>query len=187
MRRGFKAEAERIAASLREEMGLSGAVRADPFRIADHLGVDVRMADEFVDRARLQALRRIQADAFSAATFRVPSGRTIVVLNPLNSVGRTNSDLAHELSHLVLDHDLRRVERVGELTFFTCNPEQEEEANWLSGCLLLPRPLVLREAKRGLNAEAIAEKHEVSVQLASFRLNASGVLIQIGRARRRSR
>jgi Zn-dependent peptidase ImmA (M78 family) len=117
----------------------------------------------------------------------MPSGRTVVVLNPLSSAGRTRSDLAHELSHLILAHELRRVEKVGNLTFFTCDPEQEEEANWLSGCLLLPRPLLLGAAKMGMKADAVAQKYGVSVKLAEFRLNASGVLIQLGRARRASR
>jgi Zn-dependent peptidase ImmA (M78 family) len=187
MRRGFKAEAERIAVGLREEMGLPDAAPIDPFAVASQMGIDVRMADQLVDPKRLQELRRIQPDAFSAATFRMPSGRTVVVLNPLSSAGRTKSDLAHELSHLILAHELRRIEKVGDLTFFTCDPEQEEEANWLSGCLLLPRPLLLEAAKRGMKAERLAEQHGVSVTLAKFRLNASGVLIQVGRARRRSR
>jgi Zn-dependent peptidase ImmA (M78 family) len=187
MRRGFKTEAERIAAGLRDEMGLGDAASIDPFEVARHMGVDLRMADDLVDPARLKELRRLQPDAFSAATFRLPSGRTVVVLNPLSSAGRTNSDLAHELSHLILDHDLRRVERVGDLMFFTCDPEQEEEANWLSGCLLLPRPLLLRAAREGVAAADLARQCRVSVQLAKFRLNASGVMIQIGRARQRAR
>jgi hypothetical protein len=69
-------------------------------------------------------------------------------------------------------------------TFITCNPEQEEEATWLAGCLLLPRPLLLREAYAGTSAEAIADKYQVSQHMARFRLNTSGVLLQARRARR---
>jgi hypothetical protein len=87
-------------------MELGAAAPIDPFKIAAHLGVEVRQADELVGRHRLKELRRIQPDAFSAATFRMSSGKTVVVLNPLSSAGRMNSDLAHELSHLVLDHSL---------------------------------------------------------------------------------
>ena len=61
--------------------------------------------------------------------------------------------------------------------------EQEEEANWLAGCLLLPRPLLLREAYANSNVDLIAEKHQVSVPMARYRLNASGVLLQVQRAR----
>ena len=103
--------------------------------------------------------------------------------NPLNEPGRTNSDVAHEISHVILEHPARTVERVGGNNFFTCDAEEEQEANWLAGCLLLPRPLLVRETRTGATAKDLAERHEVSEQMASWRLNASGVLLQLRRAR----
>jgi Zn-dependent peptidase ImmA (M78 family) len=82
-----------------------------------------------------------------------------------------------------LEHPTRTVERVGGWNFFTCDAEEEEEANWLAGCLLLPRPLLLREARRGATPPELAERYEVSEKMASFRLNASGVMLQVRRAR----
>jgi Zn-dependent peptidase ImmA (M78 family) len=181
MRRGFKAEAERIATEIRDAMGLGLAAPATSTSIAEHLGVTVRAADELVERGRLEELAQVQADAFSAATFRMPSGKLIVVTNPLNAAGRLNSDLAHELAHLILKHRTRRLETLEGMRFFTCDSEQEEEANWLAGCLLLPRGLLLQAARNGWGAERIARQYTVSVPMARFRLNASGVLIQIGR------
>ena len=58
---------------------------------------------------------------------------------------------------------------------------QEDEANWLAGCLLLPRPLLLAAARQGLTAEEIAEENSVSIPMARFRLNASGVYFQVKR------
>ncbi len=89
MRRGFKAEAERIAGQVREQMGLTSAASADPFRIAEHMGITVRAADELIGRRRLEELMEIQADAFSAATFRLQSGRLVVITNPLNTRGES--------------------------------------------------------------------------------------------------
>jgi Zn-dependent peptidase ImmA (M78 family) len=183
VRRGFKALAERQAEGVRQRMGLAAGDPAHPVDIAQHLNVDVHAADDLVDRQRLKDLQRIQRDAFSAVTFRLRSGRTVVVYNPLSEVGRRNSDLAHELAHIILEHPTRTVERVGGWNFFTCDADEEEEANWLAGCLLLPRPLLLREARRGITVTDLAEKYEVSEKMASFRLNASGVLLQVRRAR----
>ncbi|MGC1239224.1 MAG: ImmA/IrrE family metallo-endopeptidase [Acidimicrobiales bacterium] len=140
-------------------------------------------ADELVDRSRLEELEELQADAFSAATFRVPAAGHIIVYNPLSSFGRRRSDQAHELAHILLDHDVRTVERIGSMQFLTCDVEQEDEANWLGGCLLLPRPLLLKAAKQNLSPSEIAERFEVSEKMARFRLNASGVLVQVGRER----
>jgi len=183
VRRGFKAQAERLALNIRTDMGLGPAEPVRAVTIAEHLGIEVRPADQLIARARLQELQDLQYNAFSGATFRLPSGRTVVVYNPLNEACRTNSDIAHEISHIILEHPARTVERVGGLNFFTCDAEEEQEANWLAGCLLLPRPLLVKEARTGASAEDLAKRHEVSEQMASWRLNASGVLLQIRRAR----
>jgi Zn-dependent peptidase ImmA (M78 family) len=186
MRRGFKAEAERIASRVREEMGQPVDAALDPFLIAAHVGVQVVPADRLVSLADLRRLADIQPDAWSAASFKKPTGQVVIVINPLSSEGRRNSDLAHEVAHLLLNHKTSSVERVGPVAFFTCDAAQEEEANWLAGCLLLPRPVLLRAARAGTTPEALAEQCAVSVPMARFRLNASGVLIQVGHARRKA-
>jgi Zn-dependent peptidase ImmA (M78 family) len=185
VRRGFKAEAERIGSRIRDEMGKRTAEALDPYEVAEHLGVVIRAADELVDRTRLDRLAAIQPDAWSAATFKTPSGDYVVVVNPLSSPARGKSDLAHELSHIILGHSSARLERLGHLAFFTCDATQEEEANWLGGCLLLPRPMLLKAARQGWSPEQLAQHCTVSVPMARFRLNASGVLIQAGHERKR--
>jgi Zn-dependent peptidase ImmA (M78 family) len=185
MRRGFKSEAERLADRIRTQMGLRYGDRIAIRDLADYLSIEVLAADELIDRAKLQDLNRVQPGAFSAATFHLPGGRTVAVYNPCNDPARTNSDIAHELAHVLLNHEIRELQQIGGHTFFTCDPEQEEEANWLAGCLLLPRPLLLREVFAGADATTIAARHQVSVPMARFRLNTSGVLLQARRAQSR--
>jgi hypothetical protein len=184
MRRGFKAEAERVASRLRRELGLGTGAVIDLEQLAAHIGVETRNADELVDRASLERLEELQPGCFNAATFHLPDGRIVAVTNPIaSSSARRVSDLAHELSHVILKHEIRLVHQVGGFTFFDCDPEQEEEANWLAGCLLLPRHLLLAAARQGLTATELADKHGVSVPMASFRLNTSGVYFQASRSR----
>ena len=183
MRRGFKAEAERLAERTRTQMDLRSC---DPLGVRDlarHLNVEIIPADQLVEHARLEELERLQPGAFSAATFHLPGSRTVAVYNPISEHARTNSDIAHELAHILLDHDVREIQQLVGHTFLTCNPEQEEEANWLAGCLLLPRPLLLREVYAGISPDTLAAKYEVSLPMARFRLNTSGVLLQARRAR----
>lgn len=163
-------------------MGLRPHDQTDIRQLAKHLKVEVIPADQLVGRARLDELEKAQPGAFSAATFHLPDGRTVAVYNPCSDTGRTNSDIGHEIAHILLDHDVREIQQIAGHTFITCNPEQEEEATWLAGCLLLPRPLLLREAYNGTSAEAIAAKYQVSPHMARFRLNTSGVLLQARRA-----
>lgn len=181
MRRGFKSQAERLAAETRTRLGCKADESISLTKLAKDFEVALMPADNLVPRDRLEDLQRIQEDAFSAATFRLADGRRVVVYNPLHSPGRTRSDQAHELAHIILQHSVRTIEQVGGLTFLTCDIEQEEEADWLAGCLLLPRELLFREAKKGKTFVDIARIHETSEAMAKFRLNASGVLIQIGR------
>ncbi len=180
MRRGFKAEAERRAEALREEMRRAPADRVDAIAIARHLGAEVRRADELTSLAKLQALEELQPGAFSACTFSL-GDRHVIVYSPLASPGRRQSDVAHEAAHILLDHKVKEIQRIGGLSFFTCDPDEEQEANWQAGCLLLPRSVLLAAAKRGLDAVGIAEIHGVSESMAGFRLRTTGGLRQ-GRA-----
>lgn len=183
MRRGFKSEAERLADSIRSTLGLRPGDPLDPDAVAGYLGAAIVAADQLVGKERLEKLKSIQEDAFSAVTFRLPDGRVVVVYNPQHSQGRVRSDLAHELSHLILAHETRTIELVAGRNLFTCNPEQEDEANWLAGCLLLPRPVVLAAARAGLTARELANQQGVSEAMARYRLHASGAVLQARRGR----
>lgn len=178
LRRGFKSEAERIARRVRSELGIRAAEPVAPKILADLLGIEVRAGDELIPCERFRELEDIQPGAFSACTLRPSADRPVVVYNPLSAKSRQTSDIAHELAHTLLDHDLSRVERVGDLTFLSCDPTQEEEAAWLSGCLLLPRPLLLAEVRRGSDAKDIARKYDVSERMAKYRMDVTGVVRQ---------
>jgi Zn-dependent peptidase ImmA (M78 family) len=184
LRRGFLAEAEREAKRIRAELGLGPAEPVDMFQIAKHLGIRVIAADELIDAARLQDLERIQAFAFSACTFDI-DGTKVIVVNPLRTPARRASDIAHELSHLLLAHRLDEIRNVAGVPFRTCRPDQEEEATNLGGTLLLPRPLLLSAVRRGLDEQAIATQYDVTTEMARFRVNRTGVRRQVRSTRRR--
>jgi Zn-dependent peptidase ImmA (M78 family) len=178
LRRGFLAEAEREAKQVRADLGLRPAEPVDVYQVAKHLGVRVIAADELIDAARLQDLERLQAFAFSACTFDI-DGIKVIVVNPLRTPARRASDIAHELAHLLLDHQLDEIRIVADVPFRTCRPDQEEEATNLGGALLLPRPLLLSAVRRGLDEQSIAAQYDVSTEMARFRLNRTGVRRQL--------
>jgi len=60
--------------------------------------------------------------------------------------------------------------------------EWEEEADWLAGCLLLPRDALLHIKKAGMSdADATAE-YCVSQRMLTYRMNRTGVARQFERA-----
>ncbi len=178
LRRGFKSEAERIVQRVRTELALLPATPVPLNDLADYLGVEIIVGDRLIPRSRFEELEQMQADCFSACTLRPSPGRVVVVVNPLPDAARQQSDTAHELAHVLLNHDLSRIEQLGGVTFLSCDPVQEEEAAWLSGSLLLPRDLLVLAVRSGLDAKAIAEKYGITVSMARYRLNVTGVLRQ---------
>jgi Zn-dependent peptidase ImmA (M78 family) len=180
LRRGFKAEAERAATRYRRELGLQPHDGLDPRSLAEHFDVEVVDADQLVPRQDLEELERLQAYAFSAATFDIASQKTIVV-NPLHALGRQNSDLAHELAHIILQHNLSEIRELGGQPFRTCRPDEEEEATAFGGTLLLPRALLMSAGKRHASIEQIASENRVTVDMARYRYNTTGVARQLTR------
>lgn len=181
LRRGFKAEAERHAARVRSEMGLAPHDGLDPRDLATHLDVAVVDAATLVDLAELEELERLQAFAFSAATFDI-EGRKIIVVSPLRTPGRQNSDIAHELAHIMLGHELSEIRELNGTPFRTCRPDEEEEATSFGGTLLLPRPLLLSAVRRKASIQQISEQFDVTLDMARFRYNTTGVAKQGARA-----
>lgn len=130
LRRGFKSEAERIAKDVWTAMGLDAGDPMDAIALAKHAGCIVHPADSLVDIAKLKTLYAIQDNAFFACTFEISAGRHAIVYNPLMNDARRNSDIAHEVAHILLDHRLSRLEQLGDVAFLSCDRRQEEEAGW---------------------------------------------------------
>jgi Zn-dependent peptidase ImmA (M78 family) len=182
LRRGFLAEAERHAARIRSELGQVPDSKTSAEDIAKRLDVRVIAADELIDIVRLHELERIQAFAFSACTFEL-DGMHIIVYNPIRAAERRQSDIGHEISHILLGHELGAFRTIAETPFRTCDPDQEEEATNLAGTLLLPRPLLLSAVRQGLGVDEIAMRYGVTVEMARFRLNRTGVSKQVRNSR----
>jgi len=172
--RGFKSWCERVAITQRRELNLQPTDSLDARRLATHLGVIVWTADQVpeLDQQYLKVLTKEDPDSWSAVTLCTGS-RDLIIVNSIHSEGRLASDIMHELAHIILGHEPARVEvsKDGFLILSTYNKEQEEEAKWLSGCLLLPREALLLIRRLGLNPEIAAAKYGVSVPMLTFRQN----------------
>ena len=185
LRRGFKAEAERLAKDIWSAMSLTPNDRIDAVKLAEHVGCIVCSADALVDIAKLEELYRIQDNAFFACTFELPGDRYAIVFNPLMSDTRRNSDVAHEVAHIVLGHRLSRLERLDDVAFLSCDKQQEDEAAWLSGCLLLPRVALVHDLRRGRKPGDIARSRVLSTEMVDYRVRVTGVARQLAAERRR--
>ncbi len=185
--RGYKTWCENISASLRKELALESKSPIDLDALAKHLGIFVWEAKDVpgVDKETLGILLETDSSSWSAFTI-YANGRSLIVLNSSHFGGRRASNLCHELAHLILGHEPARLDVAegGHLVLHSFDQSQEQEADWLSGCLLLPRVALLACRKEGLSIEDIASKFGASKQMATYRLNASGVERQLARGRK---
>lgn len=179
MRRGFKTEAKRLALELRSEIGLNAYAPFDPYTFASEYGIPV---------VRLSTLGGVACDHFltvngsALSGALIQNGTGVVILeNDAQPLTRRRATMCHELAHVVLEHEfhmsLSSEGRCG------LGGDQEDEADWLSGEILIPYDGAFRLARENATDEKAAAEYEVSVVLARWRMNHSGARKVIRRAR----
>jgi Zn-dependent peptidase ImmA (M78 family) len=121
----------------------------------------------------------------TATHFSLDGRQSVIIFNSSHRGGRPASDLMHELAHVIIGHEPARVDVTedGSLILNTYNRDQEDEANWLAGCLLLARDALLWIKRQGLDPREAAKQYGVSVAMLQYRLNVSGVEQQLQRTR----
>ena len=182
LRRGFKTEANHIAREVREELGLRFSDPLDPWALARHLEIPVVPLISFNGSSAeaVHHFHRIDQGAFSAVTV-FDGPRRLIVYNDSHSLGRRSSDMAHELAHALLQH--RPGSALDDRGCRRWNAEQEEEANWLSGALLVSEEAALQIARTGQSFEEAAETYRVSQAMITFRLNVTAAHRRVGQGR----
>nr|WP_255714102.1 ImmA/IrrE family metallo-endopeptidase [Pelagibacterium xiamenense] len=105
-------------------------------------------------------------DTFSGVTINDGTYKEIVY-NDFHHPRRQNSDIAHELAHIVLGHTLTApIKANGERDY---DRAIEEEAKWLGATLLLPKKALIHVILNGMPIEAVRDEYGVSESLYRFR------------------
>jgi hypothetical protein len=179
LRRGFKADAERIAELVRRDLGLEPLDRIDCFALAEAWGIPVVSLGELrEDGASESSIGRLMSaeTGFSAATV-VVGPRRLIVYNPRHEPGRRASSLAHELAHVILEHEAAPAIGVGGCRHW--DGRQEAEADWLGSTLLVPRAGALAWMLQSDDVDSGARNFGVSVELFRWRINHTGVVREV--------
>lgn len=179
--RGFKTWCENAAVELRRALRVQ---RMDPLRpeqLAAHLGVRLCTPKDIpgLSSRVVQALLGPEKDSWSAVTLSSGDCR-LVIYNSAHALGRRANDIMHELSHVLLDHNPARVMYFsdGRMALRTYDADQEGQANWLAGCLLLPRDALVHIKSVRLSDDEAAAQYQVSTRLLTYRLDMTGVTRQ---------
>ena len=185
-RRGFKSQCERRAVEYRKQLGLNNTAPLSSEVLAQHLGVTVWSTDDIAQLSAndVEVLNDERDDSWSALTMRVGTSN-LVLFKPVSSSGRRNNVIMHELSHIILGHELAEacILEDGSLVPGNFNQDQEDEADWLAGTLLLPRPALMAIQSRRTPQQVACEQYQVSAEMLTWRTRMTGVAYQMKRRR----
>lgn len=166
---GFKAEAERYAEEFRAELGLGPSAPLCPRRLAQHLGIPIFgiknsncLPPEVVNYWAHHPEGAFSGLIISDGTYKE------IHHNDFNHPRRQNSDLAHELAHVVLGHDTDvPIKDNGERAY---DRNVEEEAKWLGATLLLPKKATVSMVFDNYTKPQVEDEYQVSWQLYQYRV-----------------
>jgi Zn-dependent peptidase ImmA (M78 family) len=170
LRPGMLKECETIALEARAEVGLGAEDRLDPELLAEHLAIELRplAAYRAVLPDAVEHLTEKAPSVFSAVTVYRDSKRRIIY-NPVHSPRRHVNTIAHELAHGLLEH--KPTELFDEHGNRIWIPDDEAEADYLAGALLVPlgavEPVMVRLEGDLVDA---AEHFGVSENLMQYRI-----------------
>lgn len=175
--RGFKAWCENTAVQLRTGLRLKPIDSLRPQVLADHLGIRLLTPDQIPSLpVSAREILLAESSSWSAVMVSTPWGEAIVY-NPMHSAGRQTSDIMHELSHIVRGHRPSTVvlSHDGSFALRSYDRVQEDEAAWLSGCLLLPRPTLVWIKRTRMSLSGACKRYGVSGDLLRYRMDVTGV------------
>lgn len=182
-RRGFKTEANEIAREVRKELGLPFSAPLNPFILAEHLEIPVIGMSTLKDDVPESVMHFSNAGQTEFSAMTIFAGRKrLIVHNDSHSRRRQHSNIAHELSHGLLMHP--PAPALNDFGLRQLDKEIENEADWLSGALLVTEEAALNIARRKLSIEAAADLYDVTVEMMQFRINVTGAMKRAAQASR---
>lgn len=181
---GFvKSHVNRIALETRAELGLGNLDLLDPLSLAEFLDIPVLGLSSLQSQEPAGTHHFLQEDpqAFSAVT--VFSGpKRLVVHNDAHESGRQASNIAHELSHGLLQH--APTPALDSMGCRDWDQVIEDEAQWLAGALLITEEAAIWTVRQGLDLSQVAQRFGVSVDMARWRINMTGARKRVSRRSR---
>lgn len=180
LKRGFKANAEKLAKQYRGNLNIHPCAPLCAFKLAEHLQVPVFSATEFLklsDEINLLSGTNGSDCGWSALTMLIKAGNRIIIHNPFHSVARQQSDMMHEVAHIICEHEHGQKDYDFDIPFGMreFNELQEEEAKCLGSTLQLATPCLLWANKRSMTTEAIAAHFNASTDMVTYRMNMTGI------------
>ncbi|WP_282016494.1 ImmA/IrrE family metallo-endopeptidase [Marinifilum flexuosum] len=180
LKRGFKTNCEKKAKQLKQELGIRPHEPLCAFNLAKHIGIPVYKATEFITcESEIQLLAGSNGTPceWSALTMTTEQGNQIIIHNPFSTSARQQSDLMHEIAHILCGHKHQTDKLPINLPFGLreFNELQEEEAKCLGSTLQLSRESLLWARRMKMSKHEISDFFNSSIEMVTYRLNTTAV------------
>lgn len=166
----FKRKCEAISTEKRHQLGLQSFDALPADCLATHLSVFIVPIESFKQLSKQSYAVLTTGNNWSAAV--ISCDPIQIVHNPNHTGDRRESDLMHELGHIILKHPMAQFDaRKQPLR----QKQYENEATYLGSCLQIPRRGLLWATQSGMTLTQIAEHFNASEEMVLFRSNAFGL------------
>ncbi len=176
--RGFMAAAERMGEQYRTELGISKFDPLDAFALAKHIDIPVfSVEDAYKDNFQDPSYTLLSdTSKFHAMWMPNEDGDRIIIHNANQSKNRQQSNIMHELAHIIRNHEIPTAYAIlcADFGLHCYNPIHEQEAKYLGGCLQITKPGLLWALKH-FTVEEISERYTASIEMVNYRIGVSGV------------
>ena len=135
-KRGFKKESEEKAEIFRRELGLQPYDPLPAHSLSEHLNIKILTPSEILEKTSDSYKILMNSKEWSALTLPCISGERIIIHNNKNSRYRQESDLMHELAHVICQHetpDNSRIDGIGILLRDLITEQQEKRSGMAWG------------------------------------------------------
>jgi Zn-dependent peptidase ImmA (M78 family) len=182
LRHGFKALAKRLADEERRDLKIHPHAPLDPYEHAAKWGIKVHdLSSSPISQEALQHFILVNPNKFSAML--IPNGTGYVIVeNHTHDPLRRRSTIAHEMSHVLLEHDFDILLGIDNACRSSASPVEAEAAE-LSGELLIPSKAALQAARLSWSDQEVADHFRVSLRMAAWRMNSTGARLRAERAK----
>lgn len=170
----FRQRCESIATEQRSLLGLRAFDPLSAATLAAHLSAVLFTPQQLPSLTSEQVSLLLASNSWSTAVVR--QDPLWIVYHPQHAPARRESDVMHELAHVLLKHLLVGFDPTTGLP--NRRQQDEDEATYLGGCLQIPRRGLLWAVERTMTLTEICAHFGASEKMIRFRGNVAGVSIR---------
>ncbi|MCB9457303.1 MAG: ImmA/IrrE family metallo-endopeptidase [Anaerolineaceae bacterium] len=139
--------------------------------LIEELDAQILTPSELVGLSEIAVRQLLEKDDWSAGIIWLQPLR--ILYNPCHSPTRHESNLMHEIAHVLLEHPMLPFPMDGSLP--TRDPRHEQEASYLGGCLQIPRRALVWAVQSRYSITEIANHFGASEAMVQYRANVTGI------------